>query len=76
MDEAVGLAKTIAAIPDGAYDRMVWACRVNTLFFLMDDFLELEVRVLPKPKKKSNGELGEAHGNSSASKSHTRRRGG
>ncbi|KAJ7226198.1 hypothetical protein C8J57DRAFT_976064, partial [Mycena rebaudengoi] len=48
--------------PDGAYDRMIWACRVNTLFFLMDDFLELEVRVLPKPKKKSNGELGEAHG--------------
>jgi hypothetical protein len=52
LDEAVGLAKIIAAIPDGAYDRMVWACRVNTLFFLMDDFLELEVRVLPKPRKK------------------------
>ncbi|KAJ6559610.1 isoprenoid synthase domain-containing protein [Mycena capillaripes] len=27
-------------IPDGDYARMIWSCRVNTFFFLLDDMIE------------------------------------
>ncbi|KAJ6559443.1 isoprenoid synthase domain-containing protein [Mycena vulgaris] len=37
-------------IPDGCYEKMVWACRVNALLFLTDNFIE----PLPSSESKSH----------------------
>ncbi|KAJ7138327.1 isoprenoid synthase domain-containing protein, partial [Mycena epipterygia] len=33
-------------VPDGNYEKMIWACRVSTLLFLIDDELDTDVQTL------------------------------
>jgi Leu/Phe-tRNA-protein transferase len=34
---------TFAVIPDGEFEKMIWACRASTLLFLTDDWIEKQV---------------------------------